>query len=56
MAEQEPESGAGKPTPISTQADHNFKPVGTMIIMVIYILVFAVAWGSVYFGQLLARR
>lgn len=56
MAEQKPEADTGKPKPISTRPDQDFKPVGTMIILVVYILVFAAAWGSVYFGQLLARR
>ncbi len=34
----------------------SFKPVGTLFLLVIYILIFAAAWGLVYFNELLARR
>jgi hypothetical protein len=33
-----------------------FSPVGTLFLMVLYIIAFAVAWGLVYFNDLLARR
>jgi hypothetical protein len=33
-----------------------FIPVGTMVLMIAYILIFAAAWGLVYFNDLLMRR
>ena len=33
-----------------------FTPAGSLFLLVIYILIFAAAWGLVYFGDLLARR
>jgi len=36
--------------------DKKFAPSGTLFLMTLYILVIALAWGSVYFGELLARR
>ena len=38
------------------EAAETFVPKGTMFLMVMYIIVFALAWGSVYFFELLARR
>ncbi len=34
----------------------HFTPVGTMVLMIGYVLIFALAWGLVYFNELLARR
>ena len=42
-----------KPKP---PADENFEPKGTLVLMILYALIFAAAWASVYFGELLARR
>jgi hypothetical protein len=36
--------------------DKKFTPTGTMFLMALYIIIIAAAWGSVYFGELLARR
>ena len=36
--------------------EEEFVPRGSMFLTVAYIIVFAIAWGSVYFGELLARR
>jgi hypothetical protein len=36
--------------------DEEFTPRGTIVLMFLYALVFAAAWASVYFGELLARR
>jgi len=47
VAEQKPEE---------PNVEENFSPRGTMVLMVLYALVFAAAWASVYFGELLARR
>lgn len=37
-------------------AEDEFSPVGTMVLTVAYIIIFAAAWGLVYFTELLARR
>ncbi len=56
MAEQSAQSeglqGGGEGAP----EQESFKPVGTLFLLVIYILIFAAAWGLVYFNELLARR
>ena len=36
--------------------EEEFQPRGTIVITVAYILIFASAWGLVYFTDLLARR
>lgn len=56
MAEQKPDTpgDSGKEPPRSEQQE--FTPVGSMVLLVIYILAFAAAWSWVYFGVLLARR
>ena len=36
--------------------EEEFVPRGSMFLTVAYIIVFAIAWGSIYFGELLARR
>lgn len=36
--------------------DRQFTPVATMVLMLGYIIIFALLWGSVYFFELLARR
>ncbi len=40
----------------SSPEEEDFKPIGSLFLMVIYIFIFAAAWGSVYFNDLLARR
>jgi hypothetical protein len=47
VAEQKPQ----QPT-----EEEEFTPKGTIVLMILYALVFAAAWASVYFGELLARR
>jgi hypothetical protein len=51
-AQSEGLQGGGETTP----EQEAFKPVGTLFLLVIYILIFAAAWGMVYFNELLARR
>jgi hypothetical protein len=46
MSEQEPD----RPD------EEEFSPKGTIVLMILYVIVFAAAWGSVYFGVLLTRR
>ncbi len=36
--------------------DRKFTPTGTLLLMALYILTIGVAWGYVYFADLLARR
>jgi hypothetical protein len=36
--------------------DEHFEPKGTMVLMIGMVLLFALGWGYVYFGELLARR
>lgn len=48
MAEQKPQQ--------PSEEEENFSPRGTMVLMVLYAMVFAAAWAFVYFGSLLARR
>lgn len=43
-----------KPQPPTSEEE--FTPRGTVVLMILYALVFAAAWGSVYFGELLARK
>lgn len=38
------------------EGEERFTPVGTMVLMIGYVLIFALAWGLVYFNELLARR
>ncbi len=40
----------------AAEGKETFKPIGTLILMIGYILIFALAWGLVYFNELLARR
>jgi len=36
--------------------DKSFEPQGSLVLTIGYLLVFAAAWGLVYFNDLLARR
>jgi len=36
--------------------EEEFTPIGTMVLTVVYIIIFASAWGLVYFLELLPRR
>jgi hypothetical protein len=36
--------------------EEDFNPTGTVVLMIGYIIIFALAWGSVYFFDLLGRR
>jgi hypothetical protein len=36
--------------------DMEFSPVGSMVLMLGYIVIFATLWGLVYYTELLARR
>ncbi len=36
--------------------DEEFAPVGSMVLMLGYIVIFATLWGLVYYTELLARR
>lgn len=36
--------------------DKSFEPRGTIVLSVLYLIVFAFGWGFVYFADLLARR
>ena len=42
--------------PFLPAEEEEFTPTGTMVLMILYAMVFAAAWGFVYFGELLARR
>jgi flagellin-like protein len=37
-------------------AEEEFSPIGATVLMILYVIVLAAGWGSVYFGELLARR
>jgi len=37
-------------------SDEDFAPVGSMVLMLGYIVIFATLWGLVYYTELLARR
>ena len=45
-----------QPTPSPTDAEEEFSPKGALFLMVLYIIIFATAWGLVYFNDLLVRR
>ena len=58
MAEQEmldatQEQGQSK---AGEDKHEQFVPVATLVLMIAYILIFAAAWGLVYFNDLLMRR
>ena len=36
--------------------DKKFTPTGTMLLMALFIVITALAWASIYFGDLLAKR
>lgn len=36
--------------------EREFRPIGTLFLLVLYIFIFASTWGLVYFADLLARR
>jgi hypothetical protein len=36
--------------------DEEFSPVGSMVLLLGYIVIFATLWGLVYYTELLARR
>jgi hypothetical protein len=42
--------------PHSPSEEEEFSPRGTIVLMILYALVLAGGWASVYFGELLARR
>jgi hypothetical protein len=44
------------PDQSEAEFDRRFTPVATMVLMLGYIVIFALLWGSVYFFELLARR
>lgn len=52
MSENKPQETATAPDGHKDE----FAPVGTMVLMIGYIIIFAAAWGLVYFNDLLARR
>jgi hypothetical protein len=39
-----------------TGEEEEIRPIGTLFLLLIYIFIFATAWGLVYFADLLARR
>ncbi len=44
-------------TPVAdADFDKSFTPVATMVLLLGYVIIFALLWGSVYFFDLLARR
>jgi hypothetical protein len=45
-----------QPTPSQTDPEEEFTPRGALFLMVLYIIIFAAAWGLIYFSDLLARR
>jgi len=53
MPEQEVRTNAASGEELT---EEEFSPVGTMFLTVVYIIIFATAWGLVYFTDLLARR
>jgi hypothetical protein len=54
MAERRPRGRAGRGEP--TFRDEEFTPVATVVLTIIYIMIFASLWGLVYYFELLARR
>lgn len=58
MSEQvtRPDAGLPPPDADASPEEEEFKPVGSIFLLILYILVFASAWGLVYFNDLLARR
>jgi hypothetical protein len=46
-----------RPSPPHPDFDEeSFSPKGALFLLVLYIIIFAAAWGLIYFGDLLARR
>ena len=45
-----------QPTPSHTDPEEDFSPKGALFLLVVYIIIFAAAWGLIYFNDLLARR
>ncbi len=39
-----------------TEEEEEFRPTGTLFLLLIYLFIFATAWGLVYFADMLARR
>jgi|YNPNPStandDraft_1061719.scaffolds.fasta_scaffold26610_5 hypothetical protein len=56
MAEQERLDASKEQDDVPEKKQEQFVPVGTMVLMIAYILIFAAAWGLVYFNDLLMRR
>ena len=54
MAEHEAQ--VDSPQADDTADEEEFTPVASMVLLVGYIIIFAAAWGSIYFFDLLARR
>ena len=48
--------GVLPPDKVEEPAEEELTPIGTMVLTVAYIVIFAAAWGLVYFTELLARR
>ena len=47
---------ARRPETEESEEEREFRPIGTLFLLVIYIFIFASTWGLVYFADLLARR
>jgi hypothetical protein len=46
-----------RPAPSDTDPEEEeFTPKGALFLTVLYIIIFAAAWGLIYFNDLLARR
>ncbi|MEJ2148593.1 MAG: hypothetical protein P8Z40_03845 [Chloroflexota bacterium] len=45
-----------QPEPSHTNPEEEFTPKGALFLLVIYIIIFAAAWGLIYFNDLLMRR
>ena len=42
--------------PVEEEQEEEFEPSATMVLMLIYLMVFATLWGMVYYLDLIARR
>ncbi|HLV44688.1 MAG TPA: hypothetical protein VKY39_07000 [Aggregatilineales bacterium] len=52
----EREVWARSPEAEESEEEQEFRPIGTLFLLVLYIFIFASTWGLVYFADLLARR
>ena len=56
MTEEQVQAIGEEHSPDAEDQKEHFTPVASFVLMALYILIFALAWGLVYFNDLLARR